>query len=253
MPAKMLGYIQDQCRTATQQLTAVTADNRAILQLNRSRSMTRLLLMILSSYSHLAVIRSNLSLIEEHLNLVDLLIIASTSRQLVGSRIVTTDNLILGSLAASLIIRDAEAHHVHTHIRRRLVWIATIDTLEQSIEHRINLYVTVVVDGNLIVSLQMEWVDHVHIVEIGSSCLVSDVHRMLQWEIPYRECLKLGIACTHPTLVLIIKLAQADSHLAATRTRSSNDNQRTLSLHIIILTESLVRSNEISRCEDSPR
>ena len=68
---------------------------------------------------------------------------------------------------------------------------------------------------------------------------------MLQWEIPYREGLKLGIACTHPTLVLIIKLAQADSHLAATRTRSSNDDERTLSLHIVILTESLVRSDEI--------
>ena len=38
---QVLGYIQQQCRTATQQLTAVAADNRAILQLNRSRSMTR--------------------------------------------------------------------------------------------------------------------------------------------------------------------------------------------------------------------
>ncbi len=31
---QMLGNIQNQCRTATQQLTAVTADNRTILQLN---------------------------------------------------------------------------------------------------------------------------------------------------------------------------------------------------------------------------
>ena len=91
----------------------------------------------------------------------------------------------------------------------------------------------------------MEWVDHVHIVEIGSSCLVSDVHRMLQWEIPYRECLELSIACTHTTLVLVIKLAQANSHLTATRTRSSNNHQRTLSLYIIILAKTLIRSNEI--------
>ena len=108
--SQMLGYIQDQCRATTQQLAAVTADNRTILQFNRSRSMACLLLMILSRYSHLAIIRSNLSLLEKQLNLADLLLVARTSRQLVGSRIITADNLVLRSLAANLIIRDAEAH-----------------------------------------------------------------------------------------------------------------------------------------------
>ena len=86
----------------------------------------------------------------------------------------------------------------------------------------------------------MEWVNHVHIIEVGSCSLIGDVYRMFQREIPYRESLKLGVTRTHPTLVLVIKLTQADSHLAATRTRSSNDDQRTLGLHIIILAESLV-------------
>ena len=101
---QVLGNIQDQCRTATQQFAAVTADNRAILQLYRSRSMTRCLLMILSRYSYLAIIRSNLSLLEKQLNLADLLLVASTSSQLVGSCIVTAYNLVLRCLAANLIV-----------------------------------------------------------------------------------------------------------------------------------------------------
>ena len=241
---QLLGNIQNQCRTTAQQLAAMTTDDGTILQFNGRSSMSRLRLMILGSNRHLAILSSNLSLIEEHLNLVNLILVASASRHLVGSRIETADNLVLGCLAASLIIRDAEAYHIHTHIRRRLVWIATIDTLEQRIEHRINLYVTVIVDGNLVVCLQMERVYHVHIVQIGSSCLVCDVHRMLQWEIPHRECLKLSIAGTHTTLVLIIKLTQTNRHLTATRTWRSNNNQRTLSLNIIVLTESLVRGNQ---------
>ena len=90
----------------------------------------------------------------------------------------------------------------------------------------------------------MERVNHIHIVQIGSSSLVCDVHRMLQWEIPHRECLKLGIAGMHTTLVLIIKLTQANRHLTAARTRRSNNNQRTLCFNIIVLTEALVRGNQ---------
>ena len=89
---QVLGYIQQQCRTATQQLTAVTADNRAIFQLNRSRSMTRRLLVILSRNSHLAISRGNISLLEKHLNLADLRLVARTGSQFVGSRIVTADH-----------------------------------------------------------------------------------------------------------------------------------------------------------------
>ena len=116
--SQMLGYIQDQCRATTQQLAAVTADNRTILQFNRSRSMACLLLMLLSRYGYLAISGSNISLLEEHLNLADLRLVARTGSQLVGSRIITADDFILGCLAASLIIRDAETHHIHTHIGR---------------------------------------------------------------------------------------------------------------------------------------
>ena len=52
----------------------------------------------------------------------------------------------------------------------------------------------------------MEGIDHVHIVEVGCSSLIGDVHRMLKRQVPDRECLKLGITCTDATFVLIIEL-----------------------------------------------
>ena len=91
----------------------------------------------------------------------------------------------------------------------------------------------------------MEGVYHVHVIEVGSCSLISDVDRMFQWQIPYWESLKLGITGTHATLVLIIQLAEADCHLATARTWSSHNNQWSLCLHIVVLTESLVRGYQL--------
>ena len=72
----------------------------------------------------------------------------------------------------------------------------------------------------------MERVYHVNVVQVGSSGFVSDVYRMLKRKIPYGECLELGISGSYATLVLIVQLTEADCHFAATRTGSSNDDQR---------------------------
>ena len=99
---------------------------------------------------------------------------------MVQCSIVATDYLVLRSILTHLVVADAESHHVHTHIRGRLVRILAVDTLKQSVQHRENLDVTIVVDGNLAVSLIVERVDHVHIVQVGSCSLVGNVYRMLQ-------------------------------------------------------------------------
>src|SRR5574344_793337 len=157
----------------------------------------------------------DLCLIEEHLYLTDLTLIASTFCHLVGGVVITSDNLILGGIATHLFVRNTESHHIHSHVGGRLIWIAAVDTLEEGVEHGEYLDVAVVVDGNLVVGLKMEGVDHVHVVEVGSGCLVGDVHGVLQWEIPHGECLKLGISCPRSALVLIVKLTEAYCHFAA--------------------------------------
>ena len=102
------------------------------------------------------------------------------------------------------------------------------------------LYVHYRIDGYLVVCLQMERVNHVDIVQVGSSSLVSDVYGMLQWQIPYGESLELSVAGTDAALVLVIELAEADSHLARARTWSGDDDQLARGLYVVILAKSFV-------------
>ena len=92
---------------------------------------------------------------------------------LLKSLVVAADDLLAGSLAACLVIEDAETGHVDTHIGRGFVRAFAEDSLKDGAEHRIDLNVAVVVDGGLSVSLEMERVDHVHIVQVCSCGLVS--------------------------------------------------------------------------------
>ena len=91
----------------------------------------------------------------------------------------------------------------------------------------------------------MEGVDHVHIVEVGSGCLIGDVNWVLQWQTPYGEGLKLCISGSHTSFVLIVKLRETCCHLTASRTRGRNDYKRTGSLYEVVLSESLVAGNEL--------
>ena len=91
----------------------------------------------------------------------------------------------------------------------------------------------------------MEGVNHVDIVQVGSGSLVCNVYWVLQGQIPYGESLELGISCTHATLVLVVQLAKAYSHLAAARARSRNNNQGATGFNIVILAKSLVRRYEV--------
>ena len=86
----------------------------------------------------------------------------------------------------------------------------------------------------------MERVDHVHVVEVGGSGLVSHVDGVLQWQAPYREGLELGIAGVDATFLLIVKLAEAHGHLAAAGTGSRDDDQRPGGLHVVVLAKTLV-------------
>ena len=116
---------------------------------------------------------------EKEFNLIDFFLIARTVGSLVKSLIVAANYFLLRSLAAHLVIADAEPHHVHAHIGRRLVGIISVNLLKEHIEHRENFNVAVIVYGHFAVSIEVERVDHVHIVQVGSSSLVCYVHRVL--------------------------------------------------------------------------
>ena len=90
----------------------------------------------------------------------------------------------------------------------------------------------------------MEGIDHVYIVQIGSGCLVSQVYRMLQGEIPDREGFKLGITGRDPAFVFMIELGKAGCHFSASRSRSSDHDQRTRGFNVFIFSITLVTDDQ---------
>ena len=90
----------------------------------------------------------------------------------------------------------------------------------------------------------MERIDHIDVVEVGGGCLVGNVDRMLERQVPYREGLELGVTGLDAPLVLLVELAQAYCHFAAARTRRRDDYQRLCRLYVIVAPEPLFRVDE---------
>ena len=76
-------------------------------------------------------------------------------------------------IAADVLVGEAVAYHVDSHVGGRLVGILTVDALEEGVQHWEYFDVAVVVDRGTAIGLQMERVDHVDIVQIGRGSLVS--------------------------------------------------------------------------------
>ena len=57
-------------------------------------------------------------------------------------------------------------------------------------------------------------VDHVYIIQIGSSCFIGKIYRMMQGKVPDREGLKLGISAADPVQRVMVELTDAGCHLA---------------------------------------
>ena len=207
--------------------------------------MASLLLEVLCSSGSASEVGCDFCLVEEHLYLADFRFVTCSACKFVCSVVVSSYDFVFRRLTAGFVVADAESNHVHSHVGRRLVGVGTVDAFEQSVEYGEYLDVAVVVYRNLVVCLQMERVNHVHVVEVGSCCLVGDVYRVFQWQVPDGECLKLGIAGSHTALVLVVELAKTHCHLAAARARCCHDDERTLGLYIVVFAESLVRGYEL--------
>ncbi len=224
---QILRHIQKQRRTRAEQVALVSSDDSAVFQLDSRSGSAHLLFALFSSNGSLAVVGRDFGLGHQPRNLVHLLVAVGIESHLVQGSIVTAYNFVLRSLATNLIVGNAEAHHVHTHIGRRLVRAVAINTLKERSKHRERLDIAVVVDSHLLVSVVMEGIDHIHVAQIGRSRLVSDVNRVLQRQIPNREGFELGVTGINATLVFLIKLREADRHLTRARPRSGNNHQRT--------------------------
>ena len=104
--------------------------------------------------------------------------------------------------------------------------------MEDPPEHRECVNISVIVDCCLTVSVQVERIDHVEILEVCRSCLVSYVYRMLERQIPDREGLKLGVSCLTAALVFVIYLRKRCRELAGSTARTGHDYQRLRNFYV---------------------
>ena len=132
------------------------------------------------------------------------------------------------------------ARHVDAHVRGALVGRGAEDLLEQAVQDGEDFHVAVVVDRLDPVRLQVEGIDHVDVVEVGSGRLVGDVHRVIQRNVPDREGLPLRVPRLDPALVVVVQLRQAGRHLARTRAGSRHDDEVAAGLHVLVGAVALV-------------
>lgn len=125
------------------------------------------------------------------------------------------------------------------------------DPAEHFIEHRKNLDIAVIVDRGDAVSTQMEGIDHVDIVEICGSGLVGEIDRVFKRKIPDRESLKLCISGADTAFVFVVELGEAGRHLSASRSRCSDNDERSCCLNIIIFAISVFTDDERNIFQDN--
>ena len=187
-----------------------------------------------------AVGRRQAELVEQQLLPLRLDRGAQAAQLRAGGGVVAAQNLLPGGGAAHVVVADAVARHVHAHVRGALIGRAAVDALEHGVEHGEDLHVAVIVDGRHAVGLEVEGVDHVHVVEIDGRSLVGEVHGVAQRQIPDRERLELGVARAHAALVLMVELAQARGHLAAAGAGCGHDDEAARRLDIVVAAEAVV-------------
>ena len=182
---------------------------------------------------------SDSGLFHEELNLIDRSVARDSLREIVQRLIITPDDLLTGGFFAYFVINDAVSGHINAHICGRLIGVGMEELLKDRGENREYLNIAVIIHGGPAICLQMERVDHVHIIQICRGRFISQIHRMLERKVPDGEGLELGIARVNSARVFVIQLGEAGRHLAASGTGSRYDNQGPGRFDIIILAVSV--------------
>ena len=93
---------------------------------------------IYSGRNNDAVLRGDFCLLHDQFDLVCLVLAGIIFYDLLKSLVVAADDLLAGSLAACLVIEDAETGHVDTHIGRDLYGHSPKIPSKMALEHRID-------------------------------------------------------------------------------------------------------------------
>ena len=190
------------------------------------------------------VLRTDVALFHEEFDLLDGFFGAVAPAQIRAGGVVPADDLLLGGLTDGVIVEDAVAGHVDTHIGGRFIRALTVDLLVDAVQDREDLDVAVVVDGGLAVGFEVERVDHVDVVQVGGGSLIGEVDRVLQRDVPDGERLELRVTGVHSPLVLLVELGEADGHLSAAGAGGRDDDEGLFRLDVFVLAVAFIGEDE---------
>ena len=122
---------------------------------------------------------------------------------------IAPDDLLTARFLHNLVIRDRGGNLVDPHVGRRFVYRFACDAFDHAFDNREHLHVAVVVDGRRAVSVKMEGINLVEILEVNGCRFVSHVQRVLNRHVPYREGLKFRVARAPPEPFFVVQLVQA--------------------------------------------
>ena len=239
-PGQLLQRVEQGGGGGAHELGGLAGDDGAVGQLDGGGGLSRLLGPGLSGGHHGAVGGGHPGLLHQQLQLVHALLVPLAPAHVTQGGVVAADDLLTGGGSHHFVVHDAVARHVHAHVGGGLVGALPHDLLEHGPEHGEHLNIPVVVHRGLAVGLEVEVVDHVHIVEVHGGGLIGQVHRVLEGQVPDGEGLKLGIARLHPTAVVVIELGQAGGHFARARAGSRDHHQGPGGLNVVVAAIALV-------------
>lgn len=117
--SQMFGDIQQKSSAATKQRCCLRGDNGAVFQFDGGSIMSCFDFLFVGSCCRATIGCSDFRLIEQQAYLFDFVFVIVTVSQFVRRCVIATDDFIAGSLTTHLIIADAEAYHIDTHIDRK--------------------------------------------------------------------------------------------------------------------------------------
>ena len=239
----LCGVEQEGC-AGSEEFAGTRLDDGSVGEFNSCGGAVPLLLALASGNGGAAVVCSELRLLHDEGDFVDLMFVVGAEGVAVEGFVVATDDFVSCGVGAYLLITHTETYHIDTHVSGRLVGVFAVDTFKDGVEHGEYFDVAVVVDCHFAVCLEVEGVNHVDIVEVSGGSFVGYIDGVLEGEIPHGEGFKLCITCLDAALVLVVELTEAHGHLAATRTRRGNDDQGACGVDIVVATETFIGVNE---------
>ena len=147
MPSQPLQGVEEQGGGGPQKIAGPPGDNLAVGQDHGPGGGPGCLLPLQGGGDGGTEVRGDVRLLHQQLQFVHQLLIHLSLEPVGEGSIVPAEDLHPGGLAADLVVHDAVARHVHSHVRGGFVGALAQDVLKDGAEHREDLHVPVVVHG----------------------------------------------------------------------------------------------------------